>query len=136
MLLSFGQKRKVVRFIQKANKRSQARGTVGAFRKWCKRNRLASKEGKVTMRCINKALKSGSTTLIRRANYARNIGGYKGSMKSKSLRMAKKYKLINRNGKPTKRCRQLARRKLPSDHKSRKYKIARLAKNIVKKSRK
>jgi len=70
-------------FIQKANAESRRKGTVGTFGKWCKRNKLSDSSGRVTMKCIKKALKSGNTTLIRRANYARNIGGYVGAKHTK-----------------------------------------------------
>jgi len=76
-------KSKKVLFIQKANKESRRKGTVGTFGRWCKRNKLSDSSGRVTMRCIKKALKSGDTTLIRRANYARNIGGYVGAKHTK-----------------------------------------------------
>ena len=66
-----------VLFIQKANKRSVKKGTIGAFRKWCKSKKLVSKSnGKVTMKCIKKGLKDKSLTIRRRANYAKNIKGY------------------------------------------------------------
>ena len=62
-------------FIQEANARSRRKGTVGTFSKWCKHNHLDI-DGKVSLKCINKAKKSGNTKLIRRAVYAQNIGGY------------------------------------------------------------
>jgi hypothetical protein len=76
---SFGRKK---RFIQEANRRSVLKGTVGMFGKWCKSQGLA-KDGKVTLRCINKAKRSGNTTLIRRATFAKNIGGYSGAIHRK-----------------------------------------------------
>ena len=78
--MDFGRKRK---FIQEANRRSVLKGTVGLFGKWCRSQNLAS-DGKVTMRCINKGLKSKNTTIVRRANFARNIGGYKGAVHRRS----------------------------------------------------
>jgi hypothetical protein len=63
-------------FIQKANLISQKKGTVGAFRRWCKSKKLASPEGKVTMKCIKAGQKAKSLTIRRRANYAKNIHGY------------------------------------------------------------
>ena len=63
-------------FIQEANKKSVKKGTVGSFTRWCKSKKLADSQGKVTMKCINKGLRSKSLLTRRRANYARNIGGY------------------------------------------------------------
>uniref|UniRef100_A0A6C0I8X6 Uncharacterized protein n=1 Tax=viral metagenome TaxID=1070528 RepID=A0A6C0I8X6_9ZZZZ len=63
-------------FIQEANKKSVKKGTVGSFTKWCKSKKLTNSQGKVTMKCIKKGLKSKSLLTRRRANYARNIGGY------------------------------------------------------------
>jgi hypothetical protein len=74
-LSSFGKKNN---FIQEANRRSRQKGTVGTFGRWCKRHGLAP-HGKVTLKCINKAKKSGNTTLIRRATYAKNIKAYEGA---------------------------------------------------------
>jgi hypothetical protein len=81
-------------FIQKANKKSIKKGTIGLFGKWCKSKKL-TKDGKVTMRCINKALKSGNTTLIRRANYARNIGGYVGAKHTPKRTSFGMYQILN-----------------------------------------
>ena len=74
----FGAKAKK-NFIQEANRRSRLKGTTGTFGKWCKSQGLAS-DGKVTKACINKGLRSKNTTIIRRANFARNIGAYKGAV--------------------------------------------------------
>jgi uncharacterized protein YgiM (DUF1202 family) len=63
------------RFIQKANKQSKKKGTQGSFRRWCKSKGL-TKNGKVTLKCINKASKSKSALLRKRANFARNIKAY------------------------------------------------------------
>ena len=75
-----------VLFIQKANKESRRKGTVGMFGKWCKRKKLASKDGKVTMKCIKRGLKDKSINIRRRANFARNIGGYVGYKRVPSVR--------------------------------------------------
>jgi hypothetical protein len=48
----------------------------GSFRRWCKSQKLTNKDGKVTMKCINKAKGSGNTKLIRKAVFAQNVGGY------------------------------------------------------------
>ena len=83
--MGFGKKNKT--FIQEANKKSRKKGTVGTFGRWCKSHGLATADGKVTRRCINKAKKSGNTTLIRRAVFAQNIGGYAGAVKYNSFGM-------------------------------------------------
>jgi hypothetical protein len=77
---SFGKKKNL--FIQEANARSRRKGTVGTFGRWCRRNRL-DVNGKVSLRCINKAKKSGNTKLIRRAVYAQNIKAYAGAKKKR-----------------------------------------------------
>jgi hypothetical protein len=85
-------------FIQKANKASQKKGTIGSFGKWCKRKKLASKDGKVTMKCIKRGLKDKNVTIRRRANYARNIGGYIGykrTPKGSSKRLQNKHAFGN-----------------------------------------
>jgi hypothetical protein len=84
---SFGRKK---RFIQEANRRSILKGTVGMFGKWCKSQGLATSDGKVTLRCINKAKRSGNTTLIRRATFAKNIGGYSGAKHKRRTLFGKK----------------------------------------------
>jgi hypothetical protein len=66
-------------FIQKAVKKQEKKGTSGKFGAWCKRNGLASADGEVTMKCINKAMKSDDSSVVKMANFAKNIGGYKGS---------------------------------------------------------
>ena len=72
----FGRKKKL--FIQEANRRSVLKGTVGSFRSWCKSQGL-TKDGKVTLKCVNKGLKSSNTSIKRKANFAKNIGGYVGA---------------------------------------------------------
>ena len=69
------------KFIQKAVKKQEEKGTSGKFGEWCRKNGLASEEGKVTMKCINKAMKSEDSKVIKMANFAKNIGGFKGSQK-------------------------------------------------------
>jgi len=76
-------KKKPNKFIKNANKNSVKKGTVGSFRKWCKSKGLSSKSGKVTMKCIKHGLKDKSVLIRRRANYARNIGGYTNSFGAK-----------------------------------------------------
>jgi hypothetical protein len=56
------------------------------------------------MKCIKKAKKSGNTTLIKRATYAQNIGGYAGAVHrrskfgKKNLKKYKKYKKYTKSG--------------------------------------
>jgi len=75
-LLKEIKKKKPNKFIKKANENSVKKGTVGAFRKWCKSKGLSSKSGKVTIKCIKRGLKDKNVVIRKRANYARNIGGY------------------------------------------------------------
>ena len=51
------------KWIQKANKKMERKGTVGAFTKWC--------GGKVTQACIQKGLNSDDDKIRRRAQFAR-----------------------------------------------------------------
>ncbi len=66
-------------FIQKAVEKQEKKGTSGKFGAWCKRNGLASADGEVTMKCINKAMKSDDSSVVKMANFAKNIGGFKGA---------------------------------------------------------
>jgi len=61
----FGKKK----FIQEANERSRRKGTVGSFKRWCKRQGYS----KVTTACINRGKRSKSLTTRRRAVFAQNI---------------------------------------------------------------
>ena len=90
-MLNFG-RRKREKFIQEANRRSVIKGTVGMFGKWCHSQGLASPDGKVTLKCINKAKRSGNTKLIRRATFAKNIGGYLGAKHHRRSKFGKKKK--------------------------------------------
>jgi len=74
-MMTEAKKKKQEKFIQKAQKSIEKRGTEGSFKEYC--------GGEVTMACINKAMKSGDTDLVRKANYAKNIGGYKGAKHKK-----------------------------------------------------
>jgi len=67
------------KFIQKATKKMEDKGTSGKFTTWCKRNGLASEDGEVTQKCINKAMKSDDSKVVKMANFAKNIGGFKGA---------------------------------------------------------
>jgi hypothetical protein len=66
------------KFIQKATKKMEKKGTSGKFGKWCKDHGFGEE---VTMSCINKAMKSEDSSVVKMANFAKNIGGYKGSKK-------------------------------------------------------
>ena len=65
-------------FIQKATKKMESKGTEGKFGRWCKNNGFSEK---VTISCINKAMKSDDSSVVKMANFAKNIGGYKNSQK-------------------------------------------------------
>jgi len=67
------------KFIQKAVSKQEKKGTSGKFGEWCKSHGLASEDGEVTMKCIDKAMKSEDSAVVKMANFAKNIKGYKGS---------------------------------------------------------
>ena len=64
------------KFIQKATSKIEKKGTEGKFGKWCKDNGVGEE---VSMSCINKAMKSDDSSVVKMANFAKNIKGYKGS---------------------------------------------------------
>ncbi len=64
------------KFIQKAQKSIEKKGTEGSFREYC--------GGEVTLKCIEKGLKSDNPSIVKKANYAKNIKGYKGATHKKS----------------------------------------------------
>ena len=66
------------KFIQKATKEIEKKGTEGKFGKWCKDHVFGEE---VTLKCINKAMKSEDSSVVKMANFAKNIGGYKGAEK-------------------------------------------------------
>jgi hypothetical protein len=66
------------KFIQKATKEMEKKGTEGKFGKWCKDHGFGEE---VTLKCINKAMKSEDSDVVKMANFAKNIGGYKGAEK-------------------------------------------------------
>jgi hypothetical protein len=74
------------KFIQKAEKEIDKKGTKGKFGSWCKRNGLASAEGEVTKRCIDKAMKSDDSEVVKMANFAKNIGGFHGAKHKKTVK--------------------------------------------------
>jgi hypothetical protein len=63
-------------FIQKAVAKSEKKGTKGKFGEWCKDHGFGEE---VSIRCINKAMKSEDSGVVKMANFAKNIGGYKGA---------------------------------------------------------
>jgi hypothetical protein len=65
-------------FIQKATKKMESKGTEGKFGRWCKKEGLDS-DGEVTKKCISVAMKSDDPAVVKMANFAKNIGGFKGS---------------------------------------------------------
>lgn len=87
------------KFIQKATEKIEKKGTEGKFSSWCKRNGLASEEGEVTKKCIDKAMKSDNPSVVKMANFAKNIKGYAGSehkKKSVKLKESEMIKLIEK----------------------------------------
>jgi hypothetical protein len=64
------------KFIQKATSKIEKKGTEGKFGQWCSKNGFGNE---VTMACINKAMKSENPSVVKMANFAKNIKGYKGS---------------------------------------------------------
>lgn len=66
------------KFIQKSTSKMEKKGTEGKFGKWCKDNGFGEE---VTLRCINKAMKSEDSSVVKMANFAKNIGGYRGAKK-------------------------------------------------------
>jgi len=72
-------------FIQKVTKKMEKKGTSGKFGQWCKKEGL-DKDGEVTKKCIDKAMKSDDSKVVKMANFAKNIGGFKGA-KHESVQM-------------------------------------------------
>ena len=80
------------KFIQKATKKMETKGTEGKFGRWCKKEGLDS-DGEVTKKCISAAMKSDDPSVVKMANFAKNIGGFKGAehkKKSESKENVKK----------------------------------------------
>jgi hypothetical protein len=78
------------KFIQKATNKMEKKGTEGKFGSWCKRNGLAYEDGEVTKECIDKAMKSDNPDVVKMANFAKNIKGFKGAdhKKKKSVKLS------------------------------------------------
>jgi len=66
------------KFIQKATNKMEKKGTEGKFGKWCQDHGFGEE---VTLKCINKAMKSEDSSVVKMANFAKNIGGYRGAKK-------------------------------------------------------
>lgn len=66
------------KFIQKAVDKMEKKGTEGSFKRYC--------GGEVTKSCIDKALKSGSPSLVKKANFAKNIKAYEGAKHKKKVK--------------------------------------------------
>jgi len=73
------------KFIQKATKGMEKKGTEGKFGSWCKKHGLASEDGEVTKKCIDKAMKSDDSAVVKMANFAKNIGGFHGAKHKKKV---------------------------------------------------
>jgi hypothetical protein len=71
-----GEEKKEEKFIQKATKKMEKKGTSGKFGDWCKKEGL-DKDGEVTKKCIDKAMKSDDSKVVKMANYAKTMGGFK-----------------------------------------------------------
>jgi hypothetical protein len=80
-----GEEKKEEKFIQKATKKMEKKGTSGKFGEWCKKEGL-DKDGEVTKKCIDNAMKSDDSKVVKMANFAKNIGGFKGA-KHESVQM-------------------------------------------------
>ena len=61
-------RKKTDKWMQSARAEMEAKGTVGAFTKYCKRKGYKG----VTNKCIEEALKSPNPQTRKRANFARN----------------------------------------------------------------
>jgi len=82
------------KFIQKATDKMEKKGTEGNFRKWCERHDLTNEDGEVTKSCIDKAMKSNDTKVIKMATFAANVGGFLGSNKGKKKKTVKESALF------------------------------------------
>lgn len=72
-----GEIRESKNFIEKSEKSGEDKNTKGKFGSWCKSQKLDD-GGEITIRCINKAMKSDDSSVVKMANFAKNIKGYKG----------------------------------------------------------
>ena len=62
-------------FIQRAKKLFKKKGTIGAFKRWCKSKGLLT-NGKVKKKCITKGKKSSSKVIRKRAIFAQNVARF------------------------------------------------------------
>ena len=85
------------KFIQKATSKMEKKGTEGKFGSWCKKHGLASEDGEVTKKCIDKAMKSEDSAVVKMANFAKNIGGFHGAKHKKKVDESS-YRVVS-NGK-------------------------------------
>jgi hypothetical protein len=81
-LQRFGKKR----FIKEAFKSFERKGTKGSFTRWCKTHGYP----KVTTACINRAKKSSSLKIRRKAIFAQNIKATRGAAPLRSIRSKKR----------------------------------------------
>jgi len=84
------------KFIQKATKKMGTKGTEGKFGRWCKKEGLDS-DGEVTKKCISAAMKSDDPSVVKMANFAKNIGGFKGSEHKKKTESKENIKKLEEN---------------------------------------
>jgi len=84
------------KFIQKATKKIEKKGTEGKFGRWCKKEGLDS-DGEVTKKCISAAMKSDDPAVVKMANFAKNIGGFKGSEHKKKTESKENVKKLEEN---------------------------------------
>ena len=75
---SFGKRR----WIQHATAKIKASGKAGSFRRWCKSQGLTT-NGKVNQKCITAGKHSKNKSIRKKANFAKNIGGFKFKVKFK-----------------------------------------------------
>ena len=117
----FGKRIPKQKFIQTAVAKMRKKGTLGSFKRWCIKNRLISKSGKVTKKCIALAKKSPNLKIRRRAIFAQNIKAYKGA--KKSSKFGKKTRKTRKTRKTTKKV--LKKKKIPKSLKklAKKYRI-------------
>ena len=83
-------------FIQKATKKMESKGTEGKFGSWCKKQGLDS-DGEVTKKCISAGLKSDNSSVVKMANFAKNIGGFKGADHKKKTESKENVKTLEEN---------------------------------------
>ena len=120
----FGKRIPKQKFIQTAVAKMRKKGTLGSFKRWCIKNRLISKSGKVTKKCIALAKKSPNLKIRRRAIFAQNIKAYKGA--KKSSKFGKKTRKTRKTTKTTKTTKKvLKKKKIPKSLKklAKKYRI-------------